>query len=350
MKKVNMILVMLLLVASKMTAQIVHANEAAVVYYMPKNEVLLTLNYSVVEHTPGIFYQYAERYLGTKNVIKENKTSYILNSISSELVSTADTDRAYKIVATPGINEQLISLTQDGRLLGYNIDLEVTEEDDEENSSLSYLTDQESRYDLMPLLEEQFIASSVAKMAEGAAKQIYRIRETRLNLLAGEVEHVPADGTAMKLVLEELDKREKALAELFIGKESIEHKSQELIYIPKDEAGEEIICRFSMHSGIVAVDDLSGEPVYLLTQATKQELGYMVEINGKTPTLSQLHYNIPGEGTFTITYKGKELLNKRYPIAQWGVSVPLSQQLFTGKQVVSILVNPETGNILSIQQ
>ena len=253
-------------------------------------------------------------------------------------------------MATPGINEQLISLTQDGRLLGYNIDLEVKEEGDEGNSSLSYLTDQESRYDLMPLLEEQFIASSVAKMAEGAAKQIYRIRETRLNLLAGEVEHVPADGTAMKLVLEELDKREKALAELFIGKESIEHKSQELIYIPKDEAGEEIICRFSMHSGIVAVDDLSGEPVYLRTQATKQELGYMVEINGKTPTLSQLHYNIPGEGTFTITYKGKELLNKRYPIAQWGVSVPLSQQLFTGKQVVSILVNPETGNILSIQQ
>ena len=350
MKKVNMILVMLLLVASQMTAQIVRANEAAVVYYMPKNEVRITLNYSVVEHTPGIFYQYAERYLGAKNVIKENKTVYILNSISSELVSMADAERAYKIVATPGINEQLISLTQDGRLLGYNIDLDAKDENNVENSIPSCLTNQESRYDLMPLLEEQFIASSIAKMAEGAAKQIYRIRETRLNLLAGEVEHVPADGTAMKLVLEELDKREKALAELFIGKESVEHKSQDLIYTPKDDAGEEIICRFSMHSGIVATDDLSGEPVYLQTQATKQELGYMLEINSKTPTLSQLHFNIPGEGIFTITYKGKELLNKRYQIAQWGVSVPLSQQLFTGKQMVSIQVNPETGNILSTQQ
>jgi hypothetical protein len=202
----------------------------------------------------------------------------------------------------------------------------------------------------MPLLEEQFIVSSVAKMAEGAAKQIYRIRETRLNLLAGEVEHVPADGEAMKLVLAELDHQEKLLTELFVGRKSITHKTHTFSYVPTDNTENEIICRFSVHSGIVATDDLSGEPIYLSVQAKKQELGGSIEISSKTPTLSQLYYNIPGEGKIHITYKGKDLLNASYPIAQWGVAVPMSRQLFIGKQPVTIHINPETGNILSIQQ
>jgi hypothetical protein len=351
MKKGNIILVMLLCVASQMTAQLVHENEAAIVYYMPKNELSFTLDYSIVEQTPGVFYQYAERYLGTKNVIKESHTSYILNSLSANLVSAADADRAYKIAVTQGGNEQLISLTPDGRLLGYNIGLtNGTESNDATESPATHTCSSITRDELMPLLEEQFIVSSVAKMAEGAAKQIYRIRETRLNLLAGEVEHVPADGEAMKLVLEELEHQEQLLTELFVGRKSITHKTHTFSYVPTDNTENEIICRFSVHSGVVATDDLSGEPIYLSVQAKKQELGGSIEISSKTPTLSQLYYNIPGEGKIHITYKGKDLLNASYPIAQWGVAVPMSRQLFIGKQPVTIHINPETGNILSIQQ
>jgi hypothetical protein len=351
MKRVNMILVMLILIASQMTAQLVRENEAAIVYYMPKNELCLTLDYSIIEQTPGVFYQYAERYLGTKDVIKASQTSYILNSLSANLVSTADTERAYKITATQSVNELLISLTQDGRLLGYNIGL--TNEigsNDAIKSPATHTCSSITEHELMPLLEEQFIVSSVAKMAEGAAKQIYRIRETRLNLLAGEVEHVPADGEAMKLVLAELDHQEKLLTELFVGKKTVTHKTHTLSYIPIDNTENEIVCRFSVHSGVVAVDDLSGEPIYLNVQAKKQELGYIAETNSKAPALSQLYYNIPGEGKIHITYKGKDLLNASYPIAQWGMAGPMNKQLFMGRQSVTIHINPETGNILSIQQ
>ena len=48
--------------------------------------------------------------------------------------------------------------------------------------------------------EELLMAGSTAKQAEVAAKQIYRVRESRLNILTGEADNLPPDGEAMKLV------------------------------------------------------------------------------------------------------------------------------------------------------
>ena len=62
MKQTIMILAALLLASSYTTAQVVQENEAAIVYYMPKTELLITLEYDVITQTPGVFYQYASRY------------------------------------------------------------------------------------------------------------------------------------------------------------------------------------------------------------------------------------------------------------------------------------------------
>ena len=59
------------------------------------------------------------------------------------------------------------------------------------------------------LSEELLMAGSTAKQAEVAAKQIYRIRESRLNILTGEADNLPPDGDAMKLVIEQLEQQEK---------------------------------------------------------------------------------------------------------------------------------------------
>lgn len=332
-------------------AQVVQENEAAVVYYMPKNELVITLQYDIVNEEPGIFYQYAGRYLGVEDVIKESKTSYVLTSIETELVTTADTERAYKIDASLGIKEQMIALSADGRLLGYNVG-EEAKGDEAKGESLEVKgksLEVKGTDKLMPLLEEQFMASSTAKMAEGAAKMIYRIREARLNLLAGEVEHVPADGEAMKQVLAEMDRQEQALVELFIGKTTVSHASHSLIYTPMQSVESETLCRFSVHSGVVAADDLSGEPIYISLEATKQSLSTAVEINSKAPLLSQLYYNLPGEAKVNMTYKGKQMACSTYQIAQFGVAIPVAKQWFTSKQTPVIHINPETGNILSIQ-
>ncbi len=348
MKKTMIILAAILMAGSQLNAQLVLENEAAMVYYMPKNELAITLHYTVVDEEPGIFYQYAKRYLGAKQVITESKRSCVLTHVSTELLTSADTQRAYKITAGQGIKEQLISLSDDGRLLGYNVAIEeATESQLFSGKADSYSIENEV---LMPLLEEQFVASSTAKMAEGAAKLIYRLRETRLNLLAGEVEHVPADGKSMELVLAELEKQEQALVELFVGKKKVSSGSKTLRYKPEECVYDAVLCRFSLHSGVVDANDLSGEPLYISVDATQEMVQPLVEENSKVPALSQLYYNLPGEADVVLKYKGEEWMRAHYQIAQLGVAIPLAKQWFTGKDIPVIRLNPETGNILSIEQ
>ena len=351
MKKTMIILAAILMAGSQLNAQLVLENEAAMVYYMPKNELAITLHYTVVDEEPGIFYQYAKRYLGAKQVITESKRSCVLTHVSTELLTSADTNRAYKITAGQGIKEQLISLSDDGRLLGYNIGLEDAAEPlPFSGRPAGYCSEERGAEELMPLLEEQFVASSTAKMAEGAAKLIYRLRETRLNLLAGEVEHVPADGKSMELVLAELEKQEQALVELFVGKKKVSSGSKTLRYKPEECVYDAVLCRFSLHSGVVDANDLSGEPLYISVDATQEMVQPLVEENSKAPALSQLYYNLPGEADVVLKYKGEEWMRAHYQIAQLGVAIPLAKQWFTGKDIPVIRLNPETGNILSIEQ
>jgi hypothetical protein len=338
-----------------MNAQVVQENEVAIVYYMPKTQVQITLDYEMTEQQPGPFYQYAERYLGAKNIITEAKTHYQLTGIHSQVISCADTDRAYKITAQKGVDMQLIQLTEDGRLAAVNGGegrlMAVNGGEDRfmaVNGGEGRLSVNE---EVMPLLEGQFMAGSVAKMAEGAAKQIYHIRETRLNILAGDVEHVPADGQAMQLVLDELKKQEQSLVELFIGKTSYTQHSHTLLYTPAESVEKEVICRLSQHQGIVSPQDLSGEPIYLTLDAHYQALlPGTGEINPKEPQPSQLHYNLPGWANLSISYKNKTLAEETLTVAQYGVAVPLTQDLFTGKKQASIRFNTQTGNILHIQK
>ena len=327
------------------TAQLVQEHEAAVVYYMPKTELVVRLDYEIVEQTPGVFYQYAKRYLGAEEVITEASTQYNLLQVSSCTEAKSDLERAYKVTAQKGLKNQSLTLTEDGRLLGYNIGGGIEDSPLSPADSSPHLEEQTK---LMPLLEEQFMAGSVAKMAEGAAKQIYRLRETRLNLLAGDMEHVPADGMAMQLVLDEINKQEQALVELFVGTRVVKHGSHTLRYLPEESVEKEVICRLSQHTGIVDKNDLSGEPIYLTVEATKQALRMQMMEEGKVPTLSQLYYNLPGNAVIRIEHKGKVMNESEFPVAQWGVAIPLSAELFT-KTAPVIRINPQTGNILSIQ-
>lgn len=346
---------MLVAISCMTFAQVVRENEAAVVYYMPKTELVIHIDYEVVTQTPGVFYQYAERYLGAEEIIMENNTNCQLRAVRIATESSADTDRAYKVTAQKGINTQLVSLSEDGRLVGYGIEnasLQFSERSQGElqnGSKAAYSLEAKSE-ELMPLLEEQFMAGSVAKMAEGAAKQIYRIRETRLNILAGDVEHVPADGKAMELVLNELDKQEQALVALFVGKTQVTHHTHAVRYVPGESVEKEVVCRLSAHNGIVDKNDLSGEPLYLTLVAKKQTLLPAGIADKNTPTLSQIHYNLPGEAQVALTFKGKQMAEQNVAVAQYGVAIPLAQELFTGKTVPTIQISAETGNILEIRR
>lgn len=345
-KLFSLILLSIFYVTANAEFPVLLEDELALVYYMPKTQVAFTIQYDQVQVQPGPFYQYAQRYLGTEDVILESQTYYEITSIHAKIHTVADYNRAYKVHAQRDAEMQLLTLTQEGLLYGYNV-----EAIDYVPTIIAQSCPQKPMPSkLMPLMEEQLIASSIAKMAEGAAKQIYHIREMRLSILAGDVEHTPADGQAMQLVLDELDQREQELAELFIGRKQVTHLSHTIYFTP-DQQESSLLTRFSRFAGVVDANDLSGEPIYLHLTAHRHTLrSAQMEYDKKALQPSQIYYNLPGHADITITYKGQNLLQASYPIAQYGVAIPLAKDLFVSKSKPIIYFNTNTGNISSIQK
>ena len=345
----------------RMQALTLPEDEPVVVYYMPQTQLLFTVEYDEVVTDVGPFYQYSARYLGTKDVQTKAEKQFVLNNVTFMPMAAADTTRSYVLQDKSG-KTQMVSLSPWGTLEGYNLESKVESQKSKDDCRKSKVESQKLQAchtaceclvgtettNLMPLLEEQLMASSTAKMAEGAAKQIYRIREMRLNLLAGDVEKYPSDGEALKRVLAEMDKREQELTALFIGRRIVTHHVHHMTYIPaaNGKKADGILFRFSKYYGIVANDDLSGEPVKIQISKSAHQLFTPEKSNKQSaPTL---YYNLPGNGEMKVQYGEQVLVDHPVEVAQWGVSVPLNSALLNAS--TKITFNPITGNIISIDK
>ena len=331
MRRFTLSLTLLLALSVCAFAQTLSTTDAVLVYYMPKTILAFDVTYTQTTRTQGPFYQYAERYLGTKDIVMEDESVYELNNITLNTKTVADPDRAYTLTPS-GSQKANIILDKKGLLVAFN-----AEQQEEKTRDNVYNSEQpkaprgkKNGAGLAPLSEEALFASSKAKMAEAAAKQIYRIREARTNLISGEVEHMPADSKMLR----------------FVG-ETKSRKHHKIIYLtPEQDEQGKVLLRFSRFAGPVAADDLSGEPVMLNMTVSKKELQPSEE---KPKAVSDIRYNIPGEVSVQVTdNKGKTLIDKAVPVAQFGVSVALPQDLI--RRQPHILFNTRTGAILSITE
>ncbi len=332
-------------------AQIVQDNEAAMVYYMPETQLEFDIEYVEETFEPGPFCHFAEKYLGAEQAIQEKHTSYKLVEITTCTHTVADYSRFYKIVPEKGLSIQLLSLTDKGILYGYNVEQPKSKKSAQKAAQKPSKDTYCSMESVTPLLEEQIMAPTLQQKADGAAKQIYRIRETRMYLLSGEIEHAPADGKAMERVLRELDQQENQLVVLFVGKHTTKHHHKRITYLPT-KSEEKALLYFSEENGITAEEDVTAYPLMLSVSARKQVLSASngQTANKKAPALSQLYYNLPGSASLSITYRGEILTEYTASVAQFGIAVPLARDLFTGAQPPHIRFNTKTGNILSIEQ
>ena len=235
--------------------------QSALVYSLPKTELCIEITTEKITEKPGMFYRYSERYLATNKVITEEKTSYNLKSITLKTKSVADQGRTFSFVPTKKSNISHLTVDPKGILFGINIP--YVKEEKKEIEIHKIKTKNEVASDLLPLGEEYMMAGSEAKLAEGAAKQIYRIRESRMGILTADVEHLPADGASFKTVLNGLNKMEADLTELFLGKTTHEISTQTIDYTPSTAVNKEVLFRLSAFNGIVSKDDLSGKPFYI---------------------------------------------------------------------------------------
>jgi len=335
-------LLVISLMAKAQASSSLFEGESVLVYSLPKTVFCIEVQTEKLTQKPGRFYRYSERYLATNKVVTEEKITYKLNNILVKTQAIADPNRTYSVEPKGNLQSSRLSVNAHGILCGVN----VAAEPEAAPAKLCNTPKIEDPVQnaLLPLGEEYMMAGSEAKLAEGAAKQIYRVRESRMGLLTADTDKLPADGESLKAMLEGMNKLEKKLTELFIGETTSEILTQTLYLTPTTSVNNDVLFRLSALKGIVASDDLSGVPYYISVIPTeksaagsksKSESGALYTV---LPVSTQLSI---GDGVNTI-------YSNQFFVPQFGKTISLPESLF--KQAhIKVRVDQQTGRLLSVE-
>lgn len=313
--------------------------QSAFVYSLPKTVLKIDIILEKTVEQPGEFYQYAQRYLAADKVITTEKTTYRTVSISVTAQAEPNPDQTYSLNGLAKKNLS-VSVDEKGILTGLNNFNKIVCNKIPDEISVPEKNQQTS--DLLPLTEEYMMASSTAKMAEGAAKQIYQIREGRMSLLSGDVNKFP-EGAAMDAILSRMDKEEQQLTELFTGKKTVSYETETIYFEPEQTFVNQTLFRLSNISGIVAADDLSGAPIFInFTAESKNQLS----IASKSTVV--LYYILPVKGKITINDVQNQYFTGEFTFPQFGTVLPLGENMLT-KTTKRVLIDNQTGRLLGIE-
>lgn len=336
-------LFLLLLFPLFLSAQTITEGQSTLIYSLPKTEFVIKATVEKVTETPGQFYQYSERYLATSDVITAKRTYFRLKNLNVVPQTVPDKERTFTLIPKKKSLASLITVTDEGILSGINTPpAQIKKEVRIERKEGSQIQPAKK---LLPLNEEYMLAGSVAKMAEGIAKQIYSIRENRVDLLAGDVEYVPTDGASMRTMIEQMNEQEEELTKLFIGTTVVEEVAQELTFTPSKAVKDEVVFRFSEFQGLVGADDLSGAPYYI---TIIYEPVKTVTDEKKKKAKEEVFSIVPVLADVILDNGEKVFFQQNMTIPQLGVLMPIP--LETMDKYSRAYISPETGRLLNVEQ
>lgn len=318
--------------------------EDGITYFLPKTCLRVVLTAKRVTHFPGEYCKYAERFLRLRDVPMNPYDTWEIVDVKVVPHGVADKNQAYSIKMKAKTSAPLVGLAPDGRLLSVNSEapelqeLEGThigETESDKVNAADYISD------------EIRLAGSKSKMAELVADEIFDIRENRALLAKGQADFMPKDGEQLKLMMESLDKQERALLQFFKGYTQTETRIFAFDYAPKGEAKQQLVFRFSKHLGVVDADDLAGRPFYISVRDLKS-LPAQVEVKGKKKEIEDMRYIVPGRAEVKLGDGRKEYFSSVFPMSQFGRVEVLGGDLFNKMNTTKVLLSPDNGGIMKI--
>jgi hypothetical protein len=316
-----------------------------ITYCLPKTTVVVEVQAVKTIQLVGPYYQYTERYLGTHGVIMKNSITWSVKNVKVITKAIPDDQNTYRIKPDLSSAASFVTLSPEGFLCGVNVP-----EPNTSNQSVSVENSSSETPDLefnnLILTQDLLQANSIASMAEVAAKQIYHLRDSRMSLITGDVDKI-SDGAAVKVMLQKMDQSEKDLMELFIGKTVTIPTTVTFEITPAQEVKNEVLFRLSTEDGVVARDNLSGQPYYLSVNdvTNKNSAGTVDRSND-----NGLYYRLPGQADVTLSDpSGNVIFRQSVTIAQFGSVKALPGNMFN-KSTLKVSIDPATGALLYIQK
>lgn len=328
---------------TEVTAGVTRGKDYGMIYMLPKTEIDIVVKANKVTYTPGEFSKYADRYLRLPNVSGDPKEYWELVSVKAVSTGAPDSERTYFVKMKDKTVAPLMELTEDGIVKSINMPLTARKA----ATAPTAATVQKSVNPRDFLTEEILMANSTAKMAELVAKEIYYIRESKNALVRGQADNMPKDGEQLKIMLHNLDEQENAMTQMFSGTLKKDEKTFTIRITPNKEINKEVAFRFSKKLGVVANDDLAGEPVHISIKDLKTP--NVPQEEGKKK-IDGVAYNVPGKAQVTLTKGKTTLFNDELPITQFGTTEYLAPALFNKKSTIKIQFNPNTGGLVKVEK
>lgn len=319
-----------------------------VVYTLPQTKLAIPIVVKKTVTTVGPLHLYAQKYLGITDAASQPSTKYELEAVSLQAYGVPNPDLRYSVKFRNGSSAPFVYLTRDGILCSINAEAAQTEA-----IPSSQVLDESKQLPTAPraMSQEYVQATTDAQRAEIAAKEIFRLRESRINIVSGDAEQPFPDGQAMKLAIEGLEAQERTLTSKFTGTTHWQRRQEVVTDLPLDSATTIVAFRFSPDLGVLPAEDLRGEPIYLQTEVVEKAPALTEkEAARKAKKLKGVVYTIPGRMKASLIYKGSLVARKMIDVAQLGTQEALEPDHFnTRKETISILFYPDTGAVSKVQ-
>ena len=320
------------------------------VYSLPRTVIDINVDVARTVTIPGPYAAYAQKYLGISDVTTQEKEEYSILSINIGTKSESDPAALYSVffndqslsdffqvinsgIVIPVGEFKTVSATNSNLLPGapHDVsfkDLSTSPFIAEEKSTFYSKVQRDSSFVRVPVQKSMIVERNIEEKAKEASDFIFSLRKKRVEFLTIDVDH-PFDGEALKLMFAEINRLENEYLALFIGKSSTETVSKTIRYIPTKSDGESSIAfRYSVSKGIVASNDLSGNPILIDIEPEAIPESYngffsSMAINSDKNRFDQVYYRIPINAMVKVSDGKNELASRRLLIYQYGPTAKL---------------------------
>ena len=344
-------------------------NRDAVVYHLPKKSFVVEIIYSERQSVPGAYSKYASEMLGIDNVIKNEKTEYIIEGIKLHPFNAPDENARFTLKAPESSKvekEMYVMMNNLGIFCGLTSQKDVESDFADINFGSMMNSKTMPEFNNFSAVASQFTAidtvvrmvsfdtsfykmevynpktksKTVQEKASDAVAKLMDVRQHRMELLTGYHE-TAYDAASLKYMETRLLEIENAYLSLFCGYTNVKYYKHCFTFSPdannlnKDV---NILC-FTKDAGVCTTARQGGQ--YITANVAPHSELFKIQ----APDDSRgIRYRVPVLADIQIKYENKVLTGGVYTLPQLGNIISLDAQKY--KQLT---VDPETGNIKSVK-
>lgn len=356
-----------------------------VIYSLPKTSLCVRVKAVNEISVKGPYSQYAQKYLGTDDIIGNNSSSWLIGGIEISSFPIKDSSRTFAVETNYPCS---MSFTPEGFLESVNAKSDYKEKNlilsdnflQSSNSdeilksrkfqelnvnryetvfdTVLHVIDADSIFTAVPTQRKQVVRKSLDEQAQELANQIFVLRDDRNALLVGESDgkSLP-DGESLKYMIEQLNKLEESYMSMFIGKKIRIEKNFVFTFEPENvEHSRQILFKFSPQYGVTPKNSLRGNPIMIDITDLKNnssEINFdeqQTSIRRKAKAKAEENgfaYLTPANALIKIIQDNNTISEKVLNVNQMGIVRYLPQTFMQNKDFKLVLY-PESGTIKSL--